>query len=749
MPIPPLVLLAGAFFVATAVLAWMVWRAGKHSLRIGLQERTTAKESGSFKPRLEHPWIDLSRCIGCASCVRACPEQGVLDILHGQAAVVHGSRCIGHGECAAHCPVGAIALTMADRGEREDLPALLPDMEAVGQPGLYLAGEVTGYALIRTAVDHGTRAARGAHQRKLQAAPLSLFHQEDSSDKPYDLVIVGAGPAGLAAALEAKRLGLRFLVLEQDRIGGTIARYPRRKLINTHEIQLPLGGVIEGRTYQKQELMELWTKLCFEHELPVQENQIFEGVTCDVLGIFTVKTKSQSLQAYSVCLALGRRGIPTKLGVPGEDLMKVNYSLIDAHAYRGMQFLIVGGGDSAIEAALGLAEQPGNQVHISYRRNAFFRLRARNQLQIQEAVRDQKIRVHFETTVHQIEMDRVLLRRADENAPLLAIPNNEVFILVGGDPPIPLLKEAGVSFDPNLGPTQETLREQGVGLLLPLLIAAGAAGALLLWGTWQAGYYQVDPFSRIVHESHSWLRPASGLGLFAGILAVCLIATNLLYLVRRNRKLPMELGSLGKWMSVHIGTGMLSLILAILHSGFSLSNTLGGHSLLGLSLLVGTGALGRYFYSFVPRAANGREHALDEALQSLHLDAQAWTEVHRGFGETSRREIAALIDRTRWQHGAIGSIMGLLRAQSDLRRTLKMLSREGQVLEVDEISLNKVLRVARRAHRDALIAGHYEDLRALLASWRYLHRWAGLMVVILLVAHIWYSWLYADLGSAG
>lgn len=738
MPFPPLAVLAGAFFLCTAMLSWVVWKSGKRNLRAGLEERAVAKESGSFKPRLEHPWIDLSRCIGCASCVRACPEQGVLEILHGQAAVVHGSRCIGHGECASHCPVGAIALTMADRSGREDLPALLPDMEAIGQPGLYLAGEVTGYALIRTAVDHGRRAAQGAHRRAQEPGPQAA----------YDLVIVGAGPAGLACALEAKRLGLNFVALEQDRIGGTIARYPRRKLINTHEVELPLGGRISARTYRKQELMELWTRLCHEHELPIVEGQVLQAVDKGSDGAFTVRTSENTYHGRSVCLALGRRGIPVKLNVPGEDLMKVNYSLIDAHAYRGKSFLIVGGGDSAVEAALGLAEQPGNQVHLSYRRDAFFRLRARNQLLIEEAVREKKVQVHWKTTVHGIELERVLLRREDPSLPLLAVPNDEVFIMVGGHPPMPMLVGAGVSFDPELAPSQEIPRERGAGLLIPLLVASFAAAMLLLWVTWKSGYYQAEALERHAHADHSWLRSANGLGFAAGILAATCIAANLVYLIRRNRRLPLEVGSLGSWMSVHIGTGMLSLILAILHSGFGWSNSLGGHTLLGLILLVSTGALGRYFYSFVPRAANGREQALDEALASLHLDAKAWTEVHRGFGEIARREIASLIDRTRWQHGAIGSIFGLLRSQFDLRRTVKELELEGLRQEVDAKSLDKVLRVARRAHRDAIAAGHYEDLRSLLASWRYLHRWAGLLVVVLLLAHVWFSYQYAELGMA-
>ncbi len=742
---PPLALLATLLFLATAVLSWMVWRAGKAALRTGLNQRVLAKETGSHRPRLEHPWVDLSRCIGCASCVRACPEQGVLEVIHGQAAVVHGSRCIGHGECAAHCPVGALALTMADRRERNDLPAVLQDMEAAGQPGLYLAGEITGYALIRTAVDHGRRAARGAQRRAQKAAVAP----PPGDPEILDLCVVGAGPAGLACSLESKRLGLRFVTLEQDRIGGTIARYPRRKLLNTQALELPLGGRLEGRTYHKEELMELWQQLCTKHQLPILEKQVLEEISCDAEGIYLLRTQDRQIRARSVCLAVGRRGIPEQLGVEGEGLMKVNYSLIDAHAYCDARFMVVGGGDSAIETALGLAEQRGNQVHISYRRKAFFRLRARNELRIQEAIRAGRVRVHWQTTVYRIEEERVLLRREDPALPLLAIPNDEVFILAGGTPPLGLLEQAGVSFDPRLSPDQSQPVERGSGLLPPLLMAAFASAALVAWGFWAADYYEAGELERRLQPRHSLLHSASGVGLAAGITAATMMAANLLYLVRRSRWLPLQGGSLRHWMTAHVGTGMLALLFAILHGTFELNNSLGGHALLGLIVLVATGALGRYFYSFVPRAANGRELALDEARLRLYENTQAWTEVHRDFGELARREIAALIDRTRWQHGALGSVIGLVRAQFDMRRTLRLLRQRSRAMQVDAESLSAVLRVARKAHRDALAAAHFDDLRTLLAGWRYLHRWVGLLVVFLVVAHVWVSLLYADFGERG
>lgn len=610
-------------------------------------------------------------------------------------------------------------------------------MEAYGVPGLYLAGEITGYALVRTAVDHGRRCAQAA-----------LARRDSGRDQHLDLCIVGAGPGGLACALEAKRLGLNFVVLEQDRIGGTIARYPRKKMINTHPLELPLGGKLEKRAYQKEELMQIWSRLCEKHQLPIHEGEVLQAVQASESNGFTVRTQAAEYQATSVCLAIGRRGIPNKLNVPGEELLKVSYGLIDAKAYNHGKYLVVGGGDSAVEAALGLAAQEGNRVYLSYRRSEFFRLRSRSYIRIQEAIEEGAVRMLWETTVHRIEEDRVLLRRADPELPLLGIPNDEVFVLIGGAPPLPLLEQAGVSFDPRHQDSPPP-QPRGTGLFWPLVFAAAAAAGVLLWGYWHSTYYQADALARSVDSRHSLLRSASGVGLIAGIAAALLMGTNLLYLIRRNTRLPLQMGSLKKWMNVHVATGLLAFLLAILHSNFHTGNRIGGHALMGMALLVSTGALGRYFYSFIPRAANGREQALETAQLQLLEDARAWGDVHRDFGEEARRQISELVVRARWKSGILGSIVGLFRAQIDLRRTLKKLGASGKSMNLDATTLTDVLRVAKRAHRDALMASQFESLRRLLASWRFLHRWVGLLVVLLLIAHIAVSVRYANLGVSG
>jgi len=204
------------------------------------REITRARERGSNAARLQHPAIDLSQCIGCGACVRACPEEGVLALMHGQAVVVHGARCVGHGLCAAACPTGAISLTLGDLAKRRDLPALTPELEAVGVPGLFLAGELGGFALVRTAVAQGVAAADGAARRVAGAKPAGVAvyaggsQAGENGNGLLDLLIVGAGPGGLACSLRAKERELHFLAIEQEsRLGGTVAGYPRRKMVMT------------------------------------------------------------------------------------------------------------------------------------------------------------------------------------------------------------------------------------------------------------------------------------------------------------------------------------------------------------------------------------------------------------------------------------------------------------------------------------------------------------------------------------
>lgn len=731
-----LVVLASALILAVAAVG--VRRVELGRLRSGLEQRREAVRRGSHRARLQFPHVDLSRCIGCGTCIAACPEDGVLELLYGQALVVHGARCVGHGLCAAECPVGAIALTLGDLSERRDIPAL-EGLEAAGVPGLFLAGEVTGYALVRTAIGHGAAVASEVARRRA-AAPTS-------ADGPLDLCIVGAGPAGLAAALQAKRLGLRFVVLEQEpTIGGTVARYPRGKMVMTQPVELPLYGRLDRPTYLKEELVELWERLASEQALPVRCGEELVRIERDGDGVFCVQTRRGEQRARQVCLALGRRGTPRRLDVPGEELPKVAYALQDAQAHRGRALLVVGGGDSAIEAALGLAEQPGNRVTLSYRREAFFRIKARNEARIEQAMAEGRIEVLFGSSVRAIRPAEVVIETGPPEEPTILLrPNDEVFVLAGGLPPFPLLESCGVSFDPAQRAPVAPVVDQGPGLLRALAIGLVITLGALAWTAAHSGYYVMDAPERAGHLSHELLRPSNGFGLGFGLAAAGLILVNLCYLARRASRIPLRFGSLQAWMTGHVATGILALVLALLHAALDPRPTVGGHALTCLGVLVGTGAIGRYLYSFVPRAANGSELALDQVEAQLGSLSAAWDRANRDFGAHVRQEIEQLVRAQRWQRSLPRRLLALVVGQRGLRRALAGLRREGRSLDIADSQLAELLALARRAHRASLMAAHYEDLRGLLASWRYLHRWIALLMVLLLTVHVLTAFRYASL----
>ncbi len=720
-----------------------------------VRAREQAHAQGSAKAQLQHPVIDLSLCVGCGACVDVCPEDGVLAMVHGQAQVVNGSRCVGVAACERACPTAAITVTLGNLAHRDDVPAVRDDLEAVGQPGLFLAGEVTAHALIKTAIEHGTRVARAVSKR-VQTAPrpvLVAAHPTTEADDMLDLLIVGAGPAGLACALEATRLGVNYALLDQaDTLGGTVAKYPRRKLVLTQPVDLPLRGRMARDTYSKEDLMALWQEVAQAHALRLHTGREVGHVVRDADGTFTVHTQHEPWRARHVCLALGRRGTPDKLGVEGEDLAKVAYGLIDAQSYRGRRVLVVGGGDSAVETALALAEQSGTQVTLSYRKDSFFRVRARNTARLDAATQAGRVRVLFASQVERITKTTVELavREPGQSQPRrLTLPNDDVFVLVGGKPPFALLERAGVSFDPAHHPPTRQPTTQGTGWRRATLAGLVIALATLAFVLWHFDYYRLALPLRPTHDKHALLRPGRNLGLALGIAAVALVTVNLLYLLRRAGRLGLTFGSLRTWMTSHVATGVLALSCAFTHAALTPRDTPGGHAFWALVLLVITGAIGRYFYAYVPRAANGRELELVEVKQQLERSTQDWDGTARAFATTARSEIDATIAHRQWNGTLLGRVWGLLAGERDRRRMLARLRCAAQAQGVPRDKVVSALALAGRAHRASLAAAHFEDLRGLLSTWRFLHRWVAALLVLLIVVHVVNALRYGQMWESG
>jgi len=382
------------------------------------------------KPPAQHPMIDTSLCIGCGSCVDACPEGGVLGLVGGKSTLINGLRCVGHGRCAEACPTEAVVIGLGDVAQREDIPRM-DDAYQTSVPGVYIVGELSGLALVKNAIQHGTRAVEGIAAQTVPRRDLDA-----------DIIVVGAGPAGLAASLTAKREGLRCVILEQEGAGGTILQYPRKKMMLTQPVEIPLYGWLKKSSYLKEELLDIWNEIIADQGLEIHRPQILDNIerTGDHL---TVLTKNRRYTAQRVVLALGRRGTPRKLGAPGEDSAKVAYKLLDARVYHHEKILVVGGGDSAVEAAMALAKQEGNQVTLSYRKNQFFRIKKKNRERIDQAIERGEVAVLFDSNVTSIEPDCVLLRQGDR---YIRLDNDSVFIFAGGIPPFGLLRKIGIAF---------------------------------------------------------------------------------------------------------------------------------------------------------------------------------------------------------------------------------------------------------------------------------------------------------------
>jgi thioredoxin reductase/Pyruvate/2-oxoacid:ferredoxin oxidoreductase delta subunit len=393
-----------------------------------------ARRLGIDRPVAQFPYVDATSCIGCGACVDACPEGDVLGIVGGTATVVNGMRCVGHGACETACPVGALQVGLGDLRSREDIP-LLDDWNETSVPGLFIAGELGGLALIRNAVTQGRKVGERIAAKASRLGP--------SAPGAFDVAIIGAGPAGLSAALTALECGLRPVVLEQEKdLGGTVLHYPRRKLVLVQPVALPFDERLRADEYAKEDLLELLQKLLSRTHLDVRFGQRATDVRREG-ALFCVTTAEGALRARFAVLALGRRGTPRKLGVPGEELPKVMYKLIDAESYQRQRILVVGGGDSAVEAAIGLARQTTNDVTLSYRRDKIVRIKKKNQDRLAELSREERLRLVMSSEVEEIRSASVRLRVADR---AYDIPNDYVFVFAGGEPPFAFLRQIGVRF---------------------------------------------------------------------------------------------------------------------------------------------------------------------------------------------------------------------------------------------------------------------------------------------------------------
>lgn len=423
-------------YVLPLVFIWAIYLPARKRLEVHAVAKLAAStEAGLLEPASLHPIIDPAKCIGCGSCVRICHEGDILGLIDGKSELVEPTHCIGHGACKAVCPADAITLVFGTERRGVDIPNVYPNFET-NVPGIFIAGELGGMGLVRNAIEQGRQAIDSIRKVKGIGVPGAL-----------DVVVVGCGPGGFSASLAALQHKLHFVTLEQDTLGGTVAQFPRGKLVMTAPFTLPLAGTFNFSELSKEEMIAFFEGIVEKTGLKINAGERVETVTREG-DHFEVKSTRTTYKTRTVLLTIGRRGTPRKLDVPGENQPKVVYRMIDPEQYRGQHVLVVGGGDSALEAASEIADQPGTTVTLSHRSESFSRAKLKNRERVKQAQEAGHLTVMFSSSVKRIGVNDVEVKWDDEAR---SFSNDAVIVCVGGILPTPFLESMGIQVETKYG----------------------------------------------------------------------------------------------------------------------------------------------------------------------------------------------------------------------------------------------------------------------------------------------------------
>jgi len=232
-------------------------------------------------------------------------------------------------------------------------------------------------------------------------------------------------------------------VLEQGTTANTIRNYPRQKFVMAEPVMIPVFGPLWMEDSSKEALLERWQQIIKSTGLVIHEEEKVLGLVRQP-SQFVVRSTKGEYRGARVVLAIGRRGSPRRLKVPGENSTKVAYNLLDAEAYRGKSICVVGGGDSATEAANGLARPDlENRVCLVHRREDFTSAKPRNQKKIHRYIEEGHVKPYFNAEIFEICKNSVFVRSA---AGTEEIENDYVFVMIGGESPKTFLSECGIEF---------------------------------------------------------------------------------------------------------------------------------------------------------------------------------------------------------------------------------------------------------------------------------------------------------------
>jgi thioredoxin reductase/NAD-dependent dihydropyrimidine dehydrogenase PreA subunit len=718
-----LVIVVPLMVASLAGLAMLWLRRAMGRAHAALLEK--AKAEGRGVAESLYPVVDPDRCIASLSCLSSCPEGNVLGIVNGTAALVDPAACVGHGLCALECPTGAISLVLGSRDRGVDLPVLDGALQT-NRAGVYIAGELGGARLIRGAIVQG----------------LSVADRLVSRAVPGERVlIVGAGPAGLAAALVLKERGIEARVLERDSgVGGAVANYPRKKMVTTERFALPYMETLSQSRLPKEALLAAWTSAVAKAGLTIETGVQVERIEGQD-GQFRVITSRGPVEASKVVLAIGRQGTPRRLEAPGADAPKVAYRLIDAQDYQGRRVLVVGGGDSALEAAIQLAEESNAEVALSYRQEKLSRAREANRRRFWALVEQRRIAAHVPSKVTGVDEGQVTLEGPGGE---LVLPNDAVIACLGGDAPERFLKENGLGMrrlhgEPldaeaglAAGRTSTRGRVVRAGLLIFSVLTAVGLGWL------GRDYYELSRVDRLAHTAHTMLKPAGSVGHALGIVAGALMVLSLVYSLRKRWRRLKGGHHIRPWLTFHEFAGFLSAVLAIFHAAFQSNNEVATITSLALFVVVLTGLVGRFLWELVPGAMGlGADEERSGHLELLGRLTEA--EVERAQG--------ALIARGSRSGGRW--LPAVLRGPGPRPEDGPEDGEEDDGEELGEeavltglgppVSLGQALEELRASGRLLLLRAQllgFGAARWAMASWRVLHIGAAFLVLLLVAAHV-------------
>ena len=717
----------------SVVLGGTVFSYIRHKRREASDAKRLAenKAAGLNHPTSIYPIIDPDICSGCLSCLNVCPEGDLFGVKNSKAILVEPSKCIGHGICVDACPTGAIKLVFGTKERGVDLPETDEHFETA-RPGLHIVGELGGIGLIKNALKQG-----------LELAKYLKESLDTSGPAEKDVAIIGAGPAGIATALGCRAMGLSFRVIDQGSLGGAVAAYPRQKLVMMEPVKLPLYGTFGKPTVVKEELIEAFKRVCKKGKIQVHERVRALDVRGED-GNFTVVTDSGAFGARKVILAIGRRGSPRKLGVEGEESAKVTYSLTDPEQYSGKRVLVVGGGDSAIEAACMLAEEGDIDVSLSYRKGSFQRCRQKNRERILKLAKDGELELIMNSQVKEIRDHEVILS-AEQGTQ--RIPNDYVIICAGGTLPTDFLKSLGINVKRYHAeaPAEKKSNEEEEEAFLqkyltPLLYSACVlmCVALSIYG-WD--YYPLEKVDRIRSDLHQGLRPSGFWGHGVGVLAGLFMLSNFCYTARKRlgwfRFFP-----LSTWMSLHVFFGLGSCVLTAYHSAFQSNNFVATATTIGMFVVVTTGLIGRYLFSLLPTS----EGKLQDLRGLKERQTRLETQMHLlAVSSADPRKTQAFAEQAASVIPAKGNLLQMfLNMPQNYLKFRKRADAFSKYFD-DRAQYQRFRKAYFAQLKTRLQIIFYASLRRTMTIWRLFHVSLACMLVVLVGIHIGVS-LYLGFG---